>query len=197
MTAAVAGVAMLASCDSPSRLASHIEGEWTGASERITDTDLSYVSMIPDYEFIRNADNDRTEGTVNLTAQLDTSLPADGFPMDSIGETPVSFSVAAVVTASGTWKAIDDDEIIISFAPSTVIASVDSKAVCEYTSPLMSTDRAQTMELPKPVIDTISRQLTTTMTNYVGRVTAIDDIEIKGTFMKCEIGKRDYTFTKM
>lgn len=197
LAASLTAVALLTSCDSASRLASHINGTWAGSPERLTDTDLSYVSMTPAYEFIRNTTDDRTAGTVNLTAQIDTQIPADGFPVDSIGEVPVSFSVAAVVTVSGVWKAVDDDEIIVKFTPSTVVTSVDSKAVCEYASPLTTTDRAVTTELPRPVIDSISRQLSTTMTHYVSTVQKLDDVEIRGTFMKCEIGKRDYTFTNM
>lgn len=197
LAAAAAMTVAVSSCESPSRLASHIEGQWSGTTERITDTDFSYVTMTPAYEFVRNAEGDRTSGTVSLTAQIDVSMPADGFPVDSVGETPVSFSVAAVVTASGTWKAMDDDEIAVSFTPATVLSSIDSKAVCEFASPLMTTDKAQTVELPKAVIDAVDRQLTSTMRTYVGKITEIDDVKIKGTFMKCEIGKRDYTFSKI
>ncbi|MDE6510056.1 MAG: hypothetical protein K2K99_07670, partial [Muribaculaceae bacterium] len=54
LIASAAIVAAMASCESPSRLASHLEGEWSGSPERITDTNLSYLSMTPAYEFVRN-----------------------------------------------------------------------------------------------------------------------------------------------
>ncbi len=196
LTAAVAATAILASCESPSRLASQVEGEWAGAPQRITDTDFSYVSLTPAYEFVRDG-ADSKGGTITLTAQTDISLPADGFQADSIGETPVSFTVAAVVTASGTWKAVDDDEIVVHFNPSTVVTSIDSEAVCEYTSPISVTDRAATVELPAQSIKSISRQLTTTVTAFVGSVHKFDDIKVKDTLMKCEIGKKDYTFSRI
>lgn len=199
--AAIAATAItaLCSCESPARLASHLEGEWSGAPERLTDTNLSYVSMTPSLEFTRQQGPgaDRTAGEVTLTAQVDTQLPADGFPADSLGETPVSFSVAAVVTAKGTWKAIDDDDVAIHFNAATVLSSVDSKAVCEYASPMSATDRAATTELPDAVIRAIDRSLTTTIKDYVAGVRELDDVEIKGTFMKCKIGGSRQTFTRL
>lgn len=199
LIATVAMTAALASCESPARLASHIEGDWSGTTERITDTDLSYLSMTPAYGFVRNegADADRSAGTVTLTAQIDTSMPADGFPADTLGETPVSFSIAAVVTVNGTWKAMDDDEVIVRFSTSDIQTSVDSEVVCEYTSPLDAADHPQTVELPAPVLDAVGRRITAAMTNYVSDITKLDDIEIKNGFMKCEIGKKDYTFTRL
>lgn len=196
MAAAVAGA--LASCESPARLASQLEGQWSGTTERLTDTNLSYVSMTPAYEFVRNdgANADRAAGTVTLTAQIDTQMPADGFPVDSLGEEPVSFSVAAVVTVNGTWKAVDDDEILVHFSTSDILTSVDSKAVCEYTSPMSATDRAQTVELPKSALDAIGRQITSTVSHYASSISEIDDIKIKDNFMKCEIDHRKSTFTR-
>ncbi|MDE5900431.1 MAG: hypothetical protein K2H33_03635 [Muribaculaceae bacterium] len=199
LIASAATVAAMASCESPSRLASRIEGEWSGTPERITDTSLSYLSMTPAYEFVRNdgADADRSAGKVTLTAQIDTTMPADGFPVDSLGEVPVSFSVAAVVTVNGTWKAIDDDEVLVRFSTSDMLTSVDSKAVCEYTSPMSAADKPQTVELPSPVLESIGRQITTSMTHYVANISKLDDIEIRDNFMKFEIGKKDFTFTRL
>lgn len=196
-TAAV--IASITACESPARLASNMEGEWTGTPTRITDTDLSYVSMTPTFEFTRTqgGKSDNSGGEVKLVAQVDTQIPADGFPTDSIGETPVSINVAAVVTVSGTWRAVDDDDILVKFNTSTTVSSVDSKAVCEYASPFSSADRAETIELPASAISAISRQLTSTISNYAADMHELDDVKVKGTFMKCKINRTHHTFTRI
>ena len=192
-------IATITACESPSRLASQVEGEWAGTPERITDTDLSYVSMTPSYEFTRSQSgkSDKSGGDVKLVAQVDTQIPADGFPTDSLGETPVSINVAAVVTVSGTWRAVDDDDILVKFNTSTTVSSVDSKAVCEYASPFSSTDRAETIELPAAAITAISRQLTSTISDYAADMHELDDVKVKGTFMKCKINRTRHTFTRI
>lgn len=193
----LASVALF-SCESSSHLASEIEGEWNGVPERVTETDLSFVSLTPSYEFIRNsgAESDKDAGTVILTAQIDAKIPAEGFQADSFGEAPVSFSVAAISTVKGTWKAIDNDELTVRFMPSSILTSIDSKAVCEYTGVISTTDKAETVELPHKTLDTIERQINATITAYVSAISKLDDIRVKDRVMKLEIGNKDYILTK-
>lgn len=181
--------ATVSSCDEKARLASDIEGSWSGTPERIYVSDAASSTITRIFTFVKGGND--TPATVIADVTFSTEQAVQ--PSDSIVQ-PVTITAAGSATISGTWSAIDDDEIAIVFDYSTMKVDVDPEAVAVDYDILSSTDTPQLEALRPAMAQSVKTHLTRVMTQSVFDFARLDDIKIKGNIMSCEINKKDLTF---
>lgn len=207
LSLAVVGLAIagLASCNENARLASQVEGIWSGSTTVVKDGNnkgkkhgpemqplgASVQSVTPSFTFTKDAsvkDGGKVlySGVYSMTQAVTSSFV----------DVPFEATANVKATASGTWTAKDDDEILLTIDPSSITAEIDPASVSLGYSVL--TDK------PVSELDSLKAQILPNLdTNFkaeiVKRVTALrklDDIKIKSSTMTLEIGHTDYTLTK-
>lgn len=178
------------SCDSKARLVSEIEGTWSSApvmvandySGRYTASDL--LTFTPG--------GSKTGGNISIQARLDMQH-ASG--TDTPLTAPFSISIAGMATINGTWRAVDDDEIVVVLDRESFMVEVDPSAVALYMNPLTG-EESPAVDSIKPQMMNFARaefrRLATAHFNQFGHV----EVKIKdnGTIMKMEVGENDVLF---
>lgn len=181
--------AALSSCNEKARLAGEVEGVWSGSPERIADASAAYSSMVKTFDF--QVDDSGEGGTVIITALIDVqnTVPSDGDIVQ-----PIEVSAAATATVTGTWRAIDDDEMLISLDAASTQINVDPKAVQLNYNVLDSESAPDTSTLKPAAAAVIGRQVSAAVTSNILTINKIDDIKVHdNTLMECEINDHDNT----
>ncbi len=178
----------LSSCDEKSRLASEIEGTWTGAPEQMTVTDAASSSATRVITFTKGDKNMPSTMSVDAMFSVEIALPAtDGIV------TPIAVTASGTAVIAGTWQPVDDDEIAVFLDRSTLEVSVDPDAVTLTASPLFAS-QSQVDSLKPAMTQAVKQHITSAMEHSVLDFNRIDDIKIKNNILSCEIGKKDLTF---
>lgn len=181
----------LQSCDDSAKLAENLEGTWSGAPERLIDTSASSASVIDTYTFTHTPDT--KGGNITITSVISVTGQIDG--SQAIVQ-PFSLSASGTASVQGTWEAIDDDEIAISIDPKTLNVNIDPDAVV-LSSSLLSGNTSAAVDSMKPaLVNTIKAQVKEAVGNRYLSLKHIEDIDIKGSILKYEIGKQHYTMSR-
>lgn len=189
----IAAAAGLSSCNSDSSLARSLVGEWSGTPENIADNNAITATLIESLTFGEPSMTDKTTGelTVNGIVSATTQLVAD----TTLTE-PVTVSAGAIVSVSATWKVIDDDEVIVTFDPSTFKVSVDPEAVTVNNAISMPDGQARIEALKPGFCEMIKTGVTQALAPRYTGSRHLDDVKVKkGALLKFEIADVDYTFT--
>lgn len=182
------------SCESPSRLASKIDGTWSGTSVRFDKKTVSDGTYTPIYEFSRIGNS--TEGTVTMTAQVAVTMPINS-QVDAQGSAPVSATAAAVATVSGIWHADDDDEVKVAFDPATLKVEVDPDIQFEIASIYTNFDTDSTATVSPQVIKAFRDQTSRGMNEVISATHEFDDIHFTSdSMMTAKIAKKRQTFIR-
>lgn len=193
----------LASCDETARLATSLEGNWTG-----TPTAANNKSKILDRMSSINQDGPEIQTiTPTLSIIKDPGVSGGSMKYSAIYTvsqnvttvaTDVPFSVTANVTANAnaSWTAYDDDEINVSIDPASVKINVDPASVrLEYTvltdKPASSLDSIKTH-----MMSNIEKMFTAAVSTKLLSINEFEDIKVKGPSMTLEIGYDDFNFIK-
>lgn len=187
---AAATACMLVSCDEEAKLASELEGSWSGAPVTISNDVDGLVTGVDTYVFTKT---DAKEGTVDIATMLSIS---SALPEDSAIVQPYSRTVSAKAVATGTWIVTDDDEVNISIDPTSISISVDPDAV-DFETSLLTGGEA-------PVVDSISSGetarvgalLRTQIVSHYSSLKMLDDVKIKAGKLIYEIGKTKYVMSR-
>lgn len=179
-------------CNEKAKLAKSLEGSWTGSPEKLAATDdLAASSMIEIMQFTVNPD--KTDGSLIVSGLISLTSPIT----DNIGAMqPISMSASGVITAQGSWTAVDDDEIMVYIDPKTITVDVDSSAVILNYSSISNEERPDLSPLKPTVAEHVKQQIKILAGAKIANMTKIDDIKIKDNLMSCEIGKQDLTFRR-
>lgn len=192
--AIVGSIAFITSCESPERLASRLEGAWSGVPERFDKEIVGDGTYTPVYEFTRP--DKRPEGNVTLAAQVSVTMPVNA-PVDSLGTSPVSATAAAMATVSGIWIADDDDEVKIAFDPSTLTITMDPDVQFEIADLFTSYDTDSVATVPTPVMKSFQEQIRKGMNDVISHINEFEDVNFKGeAMMTCKIQKRRLTLSR-
>ena len=188
---AIAGalVAALASCDSKSKLAESVAGTWASQQQTIAN-DAQGVTSGNDIFSFQVTDKNKEGGTVSIASTLSLTHAADALtPADA----PFSTSVAATASISGTWKAIDDDELLITLDPNSLQVAVDPDAVALTSNPLTGVDQSKIDSLRPQMARFYQTELTNTLRAHYSQYTRIDDVKTKenGSILKIEVKDQD------
>lgn len=194
--AAIAGaIIFVTACDSPGRLASKIEGTWSGMPQRITTDQPGEATYMPMYTFER--DNSRPEGRIVLAAEVSVMLPVDA-PVDSLGAAPISATANAQATVSGIWTATDDDEIKIAFDPTTLVITMNPELTYSVADVFTSTDTDESVKPSAAVMRAFSEQIRRDMNTVIAAHYELDDIEFRSdNMLTCELQKRHITLSRV
>lgn len=192
--AVAATMLYVTACDSPSHLASKIEGAWSGTSERFDKRIVGDGTYTPVYEFSR-PDN-RPDGTVSMTAQVSVTMPINS-QVNAEGTAPVSATAAAVATVSGVWTATDEDEVKIAFDPSTLTVTMDPDVQFAIADVYTTFDTDSTATVSAQVMKAFREQVIRGMDEVISRVDEFDDIHFNSdAMMTTKVGKTRRTFAR-
>ncbi|MDE6484819.1 MAG: hypothetical protein K2L14_05450 [Duncaniella sp.] len=190
--AAVALGLTMVSCESATRLAKDVDGTWTGGVERIPGDALN-SDVFSTYTFTYNADNAQAGGDIVINATLSANY-SDNVVIGDIPSTVV-MTVAGTSTVSGTWTAVDDDEIVITLNPSTLKVSLDPDAQSLTTTvPGMTSEAIDTLkpQLLSMIKDRMAYDLRIKYSSPI----RMDDVKVKdGKTLAYEVNDVDYTLT--
>lgn len=180
------------SCSESARLAGKVEGSWSGAPERLADNQSGSATVVESFTFmpneaIKHGGNISISSMVSVTGAIDASQGV---------EQPFSLSAAASATVSGTWQAIDDDEIAFNIDISTLNVDVDPEAVALSMNMLSSNTSAATDSLKPQVAQHVKNLVTIALQNKYMAFKHIDDVKLKGNTLKYEIADHDYVMSR-
>lgn len=192
---AVAGLFItLTGCETASRLAKNISGEWSGTPVRFSKkTDIN-GEFTPIFRFEQNGNT--KGGDFTLSAQLSVMLPVNA-PIDSLGTDAISATAAGIATVRGTWIASDDDEIKLRFDMSTLVVNMDPDIQFELANIWTSTDTPTERTASDAVRKAFTKQMTDGMTYSLGRLDELDDIHIKENLMTAKFLGQKQTLSRI
>ncbi|MCM1522565.1 MAG: hypothetical protein NC039_07940 [Muribaculaceae bacterium] len=187
--------AMMSSCESEEkRLAREVTGVWSGTPEEVTDNAAVTATIsetyyfAPDSAFISNGKFPIGPLTIESMMSMSTQVVAEGD-----GVMPIGLTASAIASARGTWTVVDDEEISISIDPSTISVSVDPSTMT--TSPDGNASAAPAT-MPDEMKTRLEQSLTRALATRYGGMKLLEDVKVKGTLMKYEIGHMDYVLTR-
>lgn len=116
---------LAAACDSSSKLAEQVQGQWAGNPEQILESDASVATVIETYTF-NPSDTAKTGGDVNVAALVSVTGSISG--VTGISQ-PLNMTVSGYASVQGSWDASSGNELTVRFNPENVAVNVDSSAV--------------------------------------------------------------------
>lgn len=188
--AVVLGLTMV-SCDTAMSLAKDVNGTWAGGVDRILGDALN-SDVFSTYTFTYDAASAKAGGDIVINATLAGNYNDNVV----VGETPsnVSVTVAGTSSISGTWTAIDDDEIVITLNPSTLKVSLDPAAQTLTSSAVLTAEAIDTL---KPnLLSMIKDRMAYDLRIKYSSPIHMDDVKVKGgKTLEYEVNDIDYTLT--
>lgn len=183
------------SCDEASRLAKNVCGAWTGTPTGVAGTTLQ-SSVIETFTFtLDDAAKDARSGNLTITSVITSQSTFGG---DAVAGLPaVNLSIASTGSITGTWTAVDDDEITVSLDPRSLTVTVDPDAV-ELSSGMFTTNMGEQIDSLRPQLTNAVRlELTNDLATRYASFNHFDDVKVKkGALLKFEIGPTDYVLTR-
>ncbi len=191
--AGIAGMTLLSSCDKTE----NISGQWQGNPTRLELPGVANAMSTTMLDFSPNSDN--RSGHVNISSVIEVEQALPGSPENNFAE-PYAVSIAATASADATYvfEDGDDDDIILTFMPSTFNINVDPDGV--------TFDRKILSGTMQPDVDSLTEAMATQMKSIITKAVhddyakyqKIEDIKVHhGDMMSCEINDRDHTFRKV
>lgn len=177
---AAAAVLGLASCDSRPDVA----GSWYGeANLPIEGAATTYANVVYDL----NADGGAVASyTINFTKAL---------PQSTQIVSPYQTSVSATATINGTWQwlADEDDELALSFDPSTLTVTVDPEAL-EMRTNVITDEQAPELDSLRPQIANLYCADVENAIRAHASSLVLDDVKADGKQLTFEIGDKKYVY---
>lgn len=185
---AAAATIGLFSCDNgATRLSKEIEGSWSGTPEKLVQSGSSEATVIETYDFLGNDSINGGNIIINSIISVTGSISGS----EAIVQ-PFSLTASGSATISGTWRAIDDDEISIALDSRTLQVKVDPDAVV-LSSNIISGSEAPSVDSIAPgIANQIRTQLSKALEIRYLTIKHLDDVKIKDNILKYEIADIDY-----
>lgn len=138
----------------------------------------------------------RTDGTNGGTLDISADYTMTRRVETTATAIPVSATVSGNLSASGTWTAVDGDEVMVNLDPSKTVVNVDTTS--------LALSYAELTDAPQDSLKAIRQKVTANITDAVkplvaGRIQKmrkLDDIRIVNNSMTLEIGHNKLSFTK-
>ncbi len=188
---ALAGAAAFVGCDSKSKLAGKLQGEWVSTPEMLVNTGAARAMLVRVMEFNRTADE--TRGTVTMTAlvTVENAIHAS----DSI-VIPLTITASGTAVITGSYRVKDDDEANLNLDATSLSISVDPDAV-KLSYDIIDGNSGTSLEALRPGALRLARQQISRAAQEVFfNLDEIDDIRVDGDMMSCEIGHKDLNFRR-
>lgn len=186
----------LVSCNDNARLASEVQGAWTGTPENFTDNSVVTATILETFDFVSDGTviaKGSHGGSVVIVGMItaSTQVVADAGLVE-----PLSLTATAKSTISGTWTVIDDDEIALSLNLQSLAVDVDPSTLVVEGNVLNGNDTPKIDSIRPSVAATIGASMKRALENRYASFRHLDDVKVKGPLLKFEIGKMDCVFTR-
>ena len=186
----------LVSCNDNARLASEVQGAWTGTPENFTDNSVVTATILETFDFVSDGTviaKGSHGGSVVIVGMItaSTQVVADAGLVE-----PLSLTATAKSTISGTWTVIDDDEIALSLNLQSLAMDVDPSTLVVEGNVLTGNDTPKIDSIRPSVAATIGASMKRALENRYASFRHLDDVKVKGPLLKFEIGKMDCVFTR-
>ena len=186
----------LVSCNDNARLASEVQGAWTGTPENFTDNSVVTATILETFDFVSDGTviaKGSHGGSVVIVGMItaSTQVVADAGLVE-----PLSLTATAKSTISGTWTVIDDDEIALSLNLQSLAVDVDPSTLVVEGNVLTGNDTPKIDSIRPSVAATIGASMKRALENRFASFRHLDDVKVKGPLLKFEIGKMDCVFTR-
>ncbi len=186
----------LVSCNDNARLASQVQGAWTGTPENFTDNSVVTATILETFDFLSDGTvvaKGSHGGSVVIVGMISasTQVVADAGLVE-----PLSLTATAKSNISGTWTVIDDDEIALSLNPQSLTIDVDPSTLVVEGNVLTGSDTPKIDSIRPSVAATIGASMKRALENRYASFRHLDDVKVKGPLLKFEIGKMDCVFTR-
>lgn len=189
----IGAAAIVSSCsDRPD-----LEGTWQGNQERIQVAGASEAFSTVSIDFAPSAEKN-APGLVNLSAVVEVHAPAAA-SADTGAVQPWQANVTATASVSGTYvfEEHEDDDIILSLDPSTLLVRVDPAGVVSTFNVLDGTDSAALDSLTQAAVAQWSQAIGRGVMEQFNKYNRIEDIKVHhGDMLTAEIADRDLTFRR-
>lgn len=135
------------------------------------------------------------DGKVAASYTLDFTTP---LPQIQDVVTPYEASVAASASIEGSWQYVknEDDEIELSFDPSTLVVDIDPDALTMRAN-IITDEQSPKIDSLRPQIAARYQQDVATAIKANLSDLKLDDVKVKNNRLKFEIKDVDYEFTSM
>lgn len=195
-TACLFAALALVSCNDNARLASEVQGAWTGTPENFTDNSVVTATILETFDFVSDGTviaKGSHGGSVVIAGMItaSTQVVADAGLVE-----PLSLTATAKSTISGTWTVIDDDEIALSLNLQSLAVDVDPSTLVVEGNVLTGNDTPKIDSIRPSVAATIGASMKRALENRYASFRHLDDVKVKGPLLKFEIGKMDCVFTR-
>ena len=188
-------ISAVSSCTKSDRFA----GTWQGNQERIANipdaADASYtltIDFAPEKPGAKN-------GVADFNAVVNISQAVQSTNPDAL-VSPFEANVTATASITATYfmENGEDDDILLSFDPSSLQVNVDPAGVTLTQDALSNTERPMLDSLTAATANHWRVLITSAMRNEFNRFTKIEDIKVHhGDMMSCEVDHRDLTFRRV
>lgn len=188
---ALAFIIAVTACSRGDRFA----GQWQGNPERLIAVNgASDASTTLTLDFAPEQSH-RGTGTVNISAVIDVEQSVRGNVESDL--IPYEASVAATASISGRYATEDDDDIVISFDPTSMEVFVDPSGVTFSENAISGMQQPTLDSLTRSTAEHWRAALTPAIREVFNRYRRMEDIKIHhDNIMSCEVADRDYTFRR-
>lgn len=190
---ALLAVVAMTSCDSASKLGKEISGTWTGTPAPMAGN--VFTSTVEDtYSFTADASDSKT-GSITISSVITAQSTFDG---SLNGILPgMTYTCPATSTISGTWTAVDDDDLNLTLDMNSLTVNVDPDAATTAFNQFTGAGETATDSLMPQLIDAIRHELTSDLKARFAGYRNLSDVEVKnGKTLEFEIGDIDYYLTR-
>ena len=183
LAAALTVFVSLTSCNEAAKLASETEGSWSGAPEQFTVSDAAVATMTPVYTFVLG-DNDKEGGTVTVSSMISATIPYA--PQTPEIVQPSSVTASAIGTIEGTWKAMDDEDIVFNFNFESLNINVNPDNITLSDNAFTEQAQAHWEKFKEPYLKSLESRFADAMRLRFMAVRGLEDIKIKKDIMEYE-----------
>lgn len=179
-------------CDEATGLAKKVAGTWTSTPQMLVNDVGSQATIVESITFVR--DSDAAGGEVVITGLISSSGAMTG--SDAIMQ-PFEMAASAKSTVQGTWRAVDDDEIILALDVQKMTVDVDPSALVISGNVLTGSTQSNPETLKPQMAAMVQTALRRQLTARYTAMTKLDDVKVKDkdAVLKFEVGKTDYVYS--
>lgn len=197
MATALAAVLGLSSCGKDAKLADDLAGTWKSAPTAMMPDDDDHhgretgeMLCTPTFTFERT--DIKNGGTINISADytVTKNVTATATPV------PVKATASGTISATGTWRVEDGDEVKLAIDASKTVVNVDTSTVTLSYAQVTDASVDSLAAMKPNVASAIADILTPMLTAKVNRLHEFDDVKITGDNLTLEVADNRLTLTR-
>lgn len=182
----------LSGCNEAEHLASQVAGTWSSTPQMLVNDVGSQATIVETVTFTR--DSTSAGGQVIFTGLISSTGAMNG--SDAVMQ-PFELAASARSTVTGTWTAVDDDEIVLSLDIQKLTVDVDPSALVLSGNMTTGATQSNAEQLKPQMAAMVQGALHRQLVARYSTMNRLDDVKVKnnGTTLKFEVGKTDYVYT--